>query len=581
MIRQPIISVMGHVDHGKTTLLDRIRKTAVAAKEAGGITQHIGASEVPIGVVKEIGGKLIEQMGIKLTIPGLLFIDTPGHEAFTSLRRRGGSISDMAIVVVDVSKGFEPQTVEAIEILKSYKTPFIIAANKIDLINGWISTGSMSFSEAIKKQSGGVEEELMNRIFETSGRLSELGFSSNIFSGVKNFQKEIAIVPVSAKTGEGVAELLMLVAGLSQRFLEARLTIEVHGPGKGSILERKEVIGLGSVIDVIIYDGTLRVNDTIAFAVPGGIATAKIKAILKPAPLSEIRDAKSRFVNVQEVSAAAGIRISANGLEEAMPGSPVVQVTGEGYAEEIKGDISSIFEVDKKGALLKADSIGSIEAISKLMHEEMLGISRKGIGNVTKNDVANAFAMNAVDTDGPAILAFNVKVDPDAEELAVDSGVKIIKGNIIYKLIDDYKLFLDERRKERLKSIEDRVALPGKIEVLPNSCFRVSHPAIFGVKVLAGSIRPNCTMINADGAVIGKIKGVQNEGKPLQSAKRGEMVAISMDEPTFGRQIDSGQVLYTRISRADYTLLKGELANMLSEEEAELLEEIIKIEGPL
>jgi len=579
MIRQPIISVMGHVDHGKTALLDRIRSTAIAAKEAGGITQHIGASEVPISVIKKIGGRLIESMGINITIPGLLFIDTPGHEAFTSLRRRGGSISDMAIVVVDISKGFEPQTVEAIEILKSYKTPFILAANKIDLITGWVNSGSMSYSEAIKKQSSIVEEELTNRIFELSGKLSELGFSSNLFSDVKNFQKEIAIVPVSAKTGEGVAELLMLVAGLAQKFLEARLTIEVKGPAKGSILERKEVKGLGTVIDVIIYDGTLKVNDIIAFAVPSGVATTKVKAILKPAPLAEIRDLKSRFVGVEEVSAAAGIRISANGLEEAMPGSPIVQVTGEGYAEEIKGDISSVFESDKEGVLLKADSIGSIEAISKLFHEEGFGISKKGIGNVTKNDVSAAFAMNATDPLSAVIIAFNVKVDSDAEENARDGNVRIISGNVIYKLIDDYKLFLEEKKRERMKSIEEMVTLPGKIEVLPNSCFRVSHPAIFGVKVLAGIIRPNCIMINTEGKVIGKIKGVQNEGEPLQSAKKGEMVAISMDEPTFGRQIEENQVLYTRLSESDFKLLRGELAATLSNEDLQLLEEIERIEN--
>ncbi|MGC8648469.1 MAG: translation initiation factor IF-2 [Candidatus Micrarchaeia archaeon] len=578
MIRQPIISVMGHVDHGKTTLLDKIRSTVMASKEAGGITQHIGASEVPISIISRIGGKLIEQMGIKLTIPGLLFIDTPGHEAFTSLRRRGGSISDMAIVVVDVSKGFEPQTVEAIEILKGYKTPFILAANKIDLIDGWINSGSMSFGEAIKGQSSGVEEELHNRIFEIEGRLSELGFSSNIYSEVKSFQKEIAIVPVSAKTGEGIAELLMLVAGLAQRFLEARLNIEVKGPAKGSILERKEVKGLGSVIDVILYDGTLRVNDTIAFAVPSGVAVTKVKAILKPAQLSELRDSKSRFVNVDEVSAATGIRISANGLDEAMPGSPVLQVTGSNYEEEIKGDISSVFETDKKGVLIKADSIGGLEAMTKLFHENGLEISKKGIGNVTKNDVANAFAMNATDPLSAVIIAFNVKVDEDAEESAKDSNVKIIRGEVIYKLIDDYKLFLEEKRRERLKSIEERVTLPGKIEVLPNSCFRVSHPAIFGVKVLAGSIRPNYTMIDKEGKAVGKIKGVQNEGQALPSAKRGDMVAISMNEPTFGRQVEENQILYTKISEGDYKLLKGEMAGELSEEEKELLEEIMKIE---
>ena len=578
MIRQPIISVMGHVDHGKTSLLDRIRKTAVASKEAGGITQHIGASEVPISVIKKIGGRLIDSMGINITLPGLLFIDTPGHEAFTSLRRRGGSISDMAILVVDVMKGFEPQTIESIEILKSYKTPFIVAANKIDLINGWIDSGSTLFSDALKRQTSAVEQALNEKVYELIGRLSELGFTSDIYSNVKDFKKELAIVPVSAKTGEGVAELLMLVAGLSQRFLEARLNIEVRGPARGSILERKEVRGFGDVIDVILYDGTLRVNDTIAFATPNGVATTKVKAILKPNPLSDIRDAKSRFTSISEVAAASGIRVNATGLEDAMPGSPLIQVVDESYKDEIKTDIGNVFEVDKKGVLLKADSIGSLEAITKLFHSEGLEISRKGLGNVTKNDVSNAFAINTVDPLNAVIVAFNVKIDEDAAEAARDSNVRIISGNIIYKLIDDYKLFLEQRKKASIKSLEEMVTFPGKIEVLPNSCFRASHPAIFGIRIIAGSIKPGCTLIDATGERIGKIKGVQNEKTPLKEAKRGEMVAISIEGPTFGRQVNENQILYTRISESDYKILKKELAELMSDEDAKLLEEIIGLE---
>ena len=578
MIRQPIISVMGHVDHGKTSLLDRIRKTAVASKEAGGITQHIGASEVPISVIKKVGGSLIESMGINVTLPGLLFIDTPGHEAFTSLRSRGGSISDMAILVVDITKGFEPQTIESIEILKGYKTPFIVAANKIDMISGWINSNSTLFTEALKKQTSRVEEMLNEKVYGLIGKLSELGFTSDIFSNVKDFKKELAIVPVSAKTGEGIAELLMLVAGLSQRFLEARLNIEVKGPARGSILERKEVKGLGDVIDVILYDGTLRVNDTIAFATPNGVATTKVKAILKPNPLSDIRDAKSRFTSIDEVTAASGIRVNATGLGDAMPGSPLIQVVDESYRDEIKMDIGDVFEVDKKGVLLKADSIGSLEAITKLFHGEGLEISRKGLGNVTKNDVSNAFAINAVDPLNAVIVAFNVKVDEDAAEVARDSNVRVISGNIIYKLIDDYKLFLDERMKSKMKNLEESVVLPGKMEILPNSCFRASHPAIFGVRVVGGTIRPGDVMMDERGEIIGKIKGVQNEGAPLKEAKRGEMVAVSMNEPTFGRQINENQMLYTRISESDYRILKRDLASLLDAESEKLLEEIMELE---
>jgi translation initiation factor 5B len=578
MIRQPIISVMGHVDHGKTTLLDRIRSTTVAAKEAGGITQHIGASEVPIDIINRICGKLLQSFGTKITIPGLLFIDTPGHEAFTNLRKRGGSVSDMAILVVDITKGFEPQTIEAIEILRSYKTPFIVAANKIDLINGWISSGGYSYLEALKKQNRSVEEALTTKIYELVGRLSELGFTSDIFTNVKDFQKELAIAPISAKTGEGIAELLTLVTGLSQRFLDAKLSIEVDGPGKGSILERKEVKGLGTTIDVILYDGTLRVNDIIAFATENGVKTTKIKALLKPKPLTDIRDAQVKFIPVDAVSAACGVKISANDLEGSIPGSPVMQAAGEDYAAEINAELGEVFKSEKTGPILRADSIGSIEAITKLLNAEGFSISKKELGNVTKRDVTDAFALNATDPASAAILAFNVDIGPEVEESASISSVKVIKSNIIYKLVDDYKEYVNQRNKSRLQEMENAITFPAKIELLRDSCFRASNPAIFGVRVLEGKIRKGYQMMNQDGVVVGRIREIQNEKVKVNSARKGEDIAISMDEPTYNRQINQGDILFTVITYQESRMMENNLKHMVNEEEQKLIEEIVKIE---
>ena len=347
MIRQPIIAVMGHVDHGKTTLLDRIRNTAVAAREAGGITQHIGASEVPIEVIDSICGPLLRAANIKITIPGLLFIDTPGHEAFTNLRVRGGSVADIAILVVDITKGFEPQTIEAIEILREYKTPFVIAANKVDLVTGWHNTKSRSISEALKQQNSEMEGEIDSRVYEFVGKLSEFGFNSEFYTRVRDFQKELAIIPLSAKTGEGLAELLMVVTGLAQKYLEAKLKIEISGHGKGSILEKNEIKGLGVTVDIILYDGTLHSNDTIAFATSQGVGTAKIRALLKPRAFHKGSDSAGNYIYVESVGAASGVKISGNGLDDAIPGSPVIQVTDSNYANEISSEMGDIFKTDK------------------------------------------------------------------------------------------------------------------------------------------------------------------------------------------------------------------------------------------
>ncbi len=576
MIRQPILVVMGHVDSGKTSLLDRVRSSTVAAREAGGITQHIGASEVPLDVIEKICGPMLKSMG-NITIPGLLFIDTPGHEAFTNLRRRGGSVADLAVLVVDISKGFEPQTIEAIDILKEYRTPFIIAANKIDLITGWINTKSRSFAEAFVQQNQGVQNALEETVFQMIGKLSELGFNAERYDRVKNFQRELAIVPLSAKTGEGIAELLMVATGLSQKYLEMRLNIEVSGPGKGSILEKKEVKGLGTTIDVILYDGSLRTNDVIAFATPNGIATAKIKALLKAKPLQEIRESASKFDYVESVSAASGVKISGTGLEEAMAGSPVIQVTDQNYSNEINSELGDVFSTEKNGIVLKTDSIGSLEAISRLMESMGFKISKKGLGDVNKRDIVDAFSQLSVNPTYEVVLSFNVTMDPDAQAASFDSGVKVINSNIIYKLIDDYKLLVDDIQKSSVSKAESRLVFPGKIEVLPNSTFRVSHPAIFGINVVVGRIKVGWLLMNDIGEVIGKIKGIQNERSPLESAKKGDSVAISMDEPTFGRQVRERHILYTRVTDEDERRLRGEFSNLISIEEADLLKTISEI----
>jgi len=218
-IRQPIVSVLGHVDHGKTTLLDKIRGTAIAKKEAGGITQHIGATEIPLEVIKEICGPILDKLGGKLTIPGLLFIDTPGHEAFTNLRKRGGSIADLAVLVIDVNEGFRPQTIESLNILRSYKVPFVVAANKIDRIRGWNSREMRPISESIRKQKEWVVQELDKKIYELVGSLSRMGFSAERFDRIRDFTREVCIVPVSALTGEGIPELLAIISGLAQKYL--------------------------------------------------------------------------------------------------------------------------------------------------------------------------------------------------------------------------------------------------------------------------------------------------------------------------------------------------------------------------
>ena len=553
MLRQPIVTVLGHVDHGKTTILDRIRRTSVHTKEAGGITQHIGASEVPIEAIKEIAKPILSSLPINFRIPGLLFIDTPGHEAFTNLRKRGGSIADLAVLVVDITQGFQPQTYEAIEILKTFKVPFVVAANKVDLIPGWRSKEDRPITLALKDQDEEVLNLLDTKIYEIVGELGSLGFASERFDRVRDFTKEVLIIPVSGKTGEGIPELLLYLAGLAQKYLENRLDVDVNKPGKGVILEIKEDVGLGKTATVILYEGKMRRGDEVLFMTKDGIRKSKIRALLKPKPLDEIRSPRDKFRSVEEVVAAAGVKVAAPGIEEAIPGSPIVVSSPEREEElrkELEKELEEIeFEGEDIGVIVKADTLGTLEALVDMLKQRGIPVRRAEIGNVSRRDVVEAYTVRQQDRYRGVILAFNVDVDKAAEAEALSKGVPIIKDNVIYRLLEKYEQFLEEERQRELKELLDRLILPGKIQILPGYVFRRSDPAIVGVRVLKGIIRPKYPLMREDGKVIGTIRGIQSEGRPLEEAKEGMEVAVAIDGPMVGRHIDEGDVLYTDVPK--------------------------------
>lgn len=576
-IRSPIITVLGHVDSGKTSLLDSIRQTSLVEKEAGGITQHIGATEIPIKIVEDISKPLLNVYKFKLTIPSLLFIDTPGHEAFSNLRKRGGSIADFAIIVVDIIEGIQKQTVESIEICKQFKVPFLIALNKIDRIDGWKPQNTYLFSESIKVQSNKVVEELEKKLYDVVYKLYELGFDSERFDRIKDFRKQVCIVPVSAKTKEGLGELLLIISGLVQRFLEEKLKINVEGPGKGVILERKEEKGLGNIIDVILYDGKIKKGDLIAFLTKDGVKITKVKGIYKCQPLKDIRF-KTKFFEVSEAIAASGIRISAENLEEAIPGSHIYVLESENDIEKIKKEITEeiseiIFTSDKIGVIAKADTLGTLEVLIKLLKDKGIPVSKSDIGNITKEDIVFALSIKEKNPEYGIIVGFNIGIDKNAEELLRSYNIKIILNNVIYRLIEDIENYISSLRKVKIPQDLPPLA---KIQILPKCIFRRSNPAIVGVEVLSGEIRKDMYLINENGKVIGRILSIQEEKKNLEFARKGDKVAISIDEAIVGRNIEEGNILYTFLLEDQFRKYK-EYKDYLSEEQKEILREIANI----
>ena len=575
VIRQPIVAVLGHVDHGKTTILDKIRGSAIAAKEAGGITQHIGATEIPLETIKEICGGLLKQLKAEIKIPGLLFIDTPGHEAFTTLRKRGGALADLAILVVDIIEGFKPQTYEAIEILKTYKTPFLVAANKIDKIHGWIPFENYPFSHSIQKQSDKVKYELESKIYEIVAKLNELGFNADRFDRVRDFTREVAIVPVSGKTGEGIPELLMLLVGLSQAFLRRELEITPEMPAKGTVLEVKEEHGLGVTVDVIIYDGHIKRGDTIVVgSIESKPIVTRVKALLKPRPLEEIRFSTRKFINVKEVYAASGVKIAAPNLENALAGSPLIVANKnvEKAVEEVKKEIEEIrIKTDKLGLVLKADTLGSLEALVNMLKRLNVPIRYADVGDISRKDVFEA--ENVTDKKLACIIGFNVKVRKDAEELAKKKGIKILTGNIIYKIVEDYENYLKEVEEEEKRKIFEKLPRPAVIKILPGYVFRHSKPAIVGIEVLAGTLRKRVRLAK-DGKIIGLVKDMQENRVSVDEARKGKQLAIAIDNAVVGRNVDEGDILYTFITREELEMLE-KYKKFMSEDEIEALE-IIK-----
>lgn len=577
-IRQPIAVVLGHVDHGKTTLLDRIRGTSVAAREPGQITQWIGASFIPAETLTKICGPLLAKFKLKIEIPGLLFIDTPGHETFSNLRKRGGSAADVAILVIDVTKGVEPQTVESLNILRARKTPFLICCNKIDAVPGWKSKPEGSFLESKENQRPEVLVDLDNRLYTMMGTLSRYGFRADRFDRITEFGRTVALVPTSAKTGEGVPDLMAVLVGLTQSYMRSELVV-TSGSAEGTVLEVNEEPGLGVTIDAMIYDGRLAVDDQILLAARGGgIISTRVRALLLPKPLDEIRDPRDKFTRANSVDAAAGVKIAAPDLNDAIAGSPLYAVGGRASREELEKRILAEVETvkvrtDRNGVVVKADALGSLEALTTSLEAAQVPVRIADVGDVSRRDVVEAEVVRGKDKYLAAILCFNARLLPDAEEEIALSGIPVFKGDIIYRVLEDYSRWVQAQKAAGVKAEMDLLIRPGKVRLLKGFVFRRSGPAIVGVEVLAGTIRPKYPLVNNNGKRVGIVVGIQDQGKDVAEARPGKEVAISIDKPTVGRHIFEGDVLYVDVPPLHARALSTKFKDYLSPIEADLLKE--------
>ena len=582
-LRQPILVVLGHVDSGKTSLLDTIRGTGVQSREAGGITQHIGASIFPIDTIKTLTGHLYEKLAkSESPIPGLLVIDTPGHEVFANLRSRGGSAADIAILVADVNKGFEPQTYESMEILKKRRVPFVVALNKIDMIPGWRHSNSQFVTEQVKAQDLSITSMLDEKIYNIVGSLSRLGYNSEGFWRVKDFTKEVAIVPVSAAKNIGVPELLAVVVGLSQQFMSRRLERK-DGPGRGIVLEVKEEIGLGPSANLVLIEGVLKVGDLILVAKRDKAVTTKVKALLLPKPLDEMRDPRDKFKPVSEVMSAAGIKVTSPDLEGVLAGSPLYVLDDKDQEPSLRSIVEDeirnaiVTDTNTNGIILRCDTIGSLEAIRDMLKKANVPIQKADIGHITRRDILAASAVKEKNRYLGVVLGFNTKILDEAKREAQERTIPIFSENIIYNLVRSYTEWVEYQKEHEDSILFNEIPPICKFQFMKGFVFRRNYPAVFGAEIQIGKLRQKVNVLNEDGKKIGTIHQIQENGKPIEEAGKGEQVAVSIKEISVGRQVNEGDIFYTDLGSKDARLLLERFYYRLAQEEKDILNTIVSI----
>ncbi|KUK09833.1 MAG: Translation initiation factor IF-2 [Caldanaerobacter subterraneus] len=478
--RPPIVTVMGHVDHGKTSLLDAIRKTNVTIKEIGGITQHIGASVVEINDKK------------------VVFLDTPGHEAFTAMRARGASVTDIVVLVVAADDGVMPQTIEAINHVKAANVPLIVAINKIDL--------PTANPDRVKTE------------------LSELGLVPEEWGG------NTICVPVSAKKNIGIDDLLEMILLVAEM---EDLKANPNKPARGTVIEAKLEKGKGPVATVIVQNGTLQVGD----AVIAGTTYGKVRAmfddkgrkIKKAGPsmpveilgFSEVPEAGDKFVVVENEKKARELAEKRREVQRELELKKKQKVSLEDLFRQIQEGT-----VKELNVIIKADVQGSVEALRKsleeLSNEEVrIRVIHGAVGAITETDVMLASASNAI------IIGFNVRPETNAKALAEKEKVEIKLYRIIYDAIEDVKAAMKGMLEPKYKEVE-----LGRAEV--RAVFKIPGVGnVAGCYVLNGKITRNADVrIVRDGIVIyeGKIASLKRFKDDVREVQQGFECGIGIEK---------------------------------------------------
>ncbi|XP_074114704.1 eukaryotic translation initiation factor 5B [Cotesia typhae] len=588
-LRAAVVCVLGHVDTGKTKILDKLRRTNVQDGEAGGITQQIGATNVPIDAIIDSTKHVKGIADKKFKLPGLLIIDTPGHESFSNLRNRGSSLCDIAILVVDIMHGLEPQTVESIGLLKEKKCPFVVALNKIDRLYDWQTMNRKDIQDIIKSQTQNTQLEFERRTNEVIGQFAEKGLNAALFYKNPDPRNYVSLVPTSAITGEGMGNLLSLIVEFSQGPLAKRLMYSEEL--QAIVLEVKVLPGLGTTIDCILVNGSLREGDTMIVAGTDGPIVTQIRSLLMPQPLKELR-VKNAYIEYREIKAAQGVKIAAKDLEKAIAGLNLlvaqkpdeVDLLKEEIARELSKALGNI-KLAERGVFVHASTLGALEALLDFLKTSKIPYAGIRIGPVVKKDVIKASIMLEHNSQYATILAFDVKIERDAQELADSLGVKIFQADIIYHLFDKFIAYREELKQRRREEFKHIAVFPCKFRVLPQHIFNSRDPIVVGVMVEAGVIRegtPVCVP-SKEFIDLGVVTSIEYNHKDVETARKGQEVCVKIEPipgeapKMYGRHFDDKDIIVSKISRQSIDACKDYFRDDLLKSDWQVMLELKKL----
>ncbi|KAI5618415.1 eukaryotic translation initiation factor 5B isoform X1 [Silurus asotus] len=587
-LRSPVVCVLGHVDTGKTKILDKLRHTHVQDGEAGGITQQIGATNVPLETITEQTRMVKNFDNENIRIPGMLIIDTPGHESFSNLRNRGSSLCDIAILVVDIMHGLEPQTLESINLLKEKKCPFIVALNKIDRLYDWKKSPDTDVVATLKKQKKNTKDEFDERAKAVILEFAQQGLNAALFFENKDPRTFVSLVPTSAHSGDGMGNLIALLVDLTQTMLARRLA---HCDElRAQVMEVKALPGMGTTIDVILINGCLREGETII--VPGveGPIVTQIRGLLLPPPLKELR-VKNQYEKHKEVNTSQGVKILGKDLEKTLAGLPLlvahkddeIPVLRDELIRELKQTLNAI-KLEEKGVYVQASTLGSLEALLEFLRTSKVPYAGINIGPVHKKDVMRASTMLEHDPQYAVILAFDVKIERDSQEMADSLGVRIFSAEIIYHLFDAFTKYREDYKKQKQEEFKHIAVFPCKLRILPQYIFNSRDPIVMGVIVEAGVLRtgtPVCVPSKAF-VDIGIVTGIEVNHKSVDTAKKGQEICVKIEPipgespKMYGRHFEAVDFIVSKITRQSIDALKNWFRDEMQKSDWQLIMELKK-----